>query len=123
SLALTVVMLAGAYPALYLSAFRPSAVLKPASVSQGSGSGFRNVLVVLQFAIAIMLIVATTVIYQQVQYGKHIELGFSKDQVLVIENAAGESWSAFKDRMLATTAASHVSSAMNPPFKPIVTSI
>lgn len=118
-----VALLAGAWPALYLSAFRPLAVLRPGFGSQRRAGLLRDALVILQFSIAIMLIIATWVIHQQVQYGKNIALGFDKDNVLVIGNPLGASWSVLKQRWLALPGVNAVSGAMNPPFKPIATSI
>jgi len=122
-LGFVVTLLAGAYPALYLSAFTPAAIFRPPATAKQGGYGFRNLLVVLQFAIAIVLIVATWVIQQQVQYGKGIELGFNKDQVLVVENPLGESAATVRERWRSEAGARYVSSTMNPPFKPIATSI
>src|SRR5690606_19256707 len=110
-------------PSLYLSAFMPAKVFKAAGGAGKGGYVFRNMLVVVQFAIAIVLIVATAVIHQQVQYGKRIELGFDKDQVLVIENEAGSDWALFKERVSATAGVSEVSAAMTRPFQPRATSV
>ncbi|MEO6848998.1 MAG: ABC transporter permease, partial [Mucilaginibacter sp.] len=80
-------IVAGLYPALYLSGFKPIQVLK-GSISSGSKSSvLRNSLVVFQFTASIILIIITIVIYNQTQYILHKKVGFDKDQVLVIQGA------------------------------------
>ena len=85
-LTLIVGFLAGSYPSLYLSAFRPIDVLKGGRVSGRRGRRFRNGLVVLQFAISIALISSTLLVNSQMRFFRQADVGFDKAQVLVISN-------------------------------------
>ena len=77
-------VLAGIYPAFFLSRFKPVTVLKGSSVGTFKKSNLRSVLVVFQFATSIILIIGTVVVYRQLQYIQNKNLGFNKEQVLII---------------------------------------
>ncbi len=86
-LGLGVGLLAGCYPAFYLSRFRPALVLKQTTRTGPGASLFRNVLVVFQFAISIVLIAGTVVVYQQMGFLQAKNLGFDTEEVVVLEGA------------------------------------
>jgi putative ABC transport system permease protein len=87
-------LLAGSYPALYLSGFVPATVLKGNFTGGGSGSLFRNTMVVIQFAVSISLIVGTTIVYRQLKYIQQLNLGYDKENLLYVP-MSGEMWSKY----------------------------
>jgi putative ABC transport system permease protein len=78
-------VLAGFYPALYLSRFRPIAVLQGRASFKSTRSTLRKCLVTFQFVIAIGFIVYTTVVYRQIQYVTNMNLGFKKENILILD--------------------------------------
>ena len=88
-LALGIGILAGLYPAFFLSSFKLTRVLKGSPLSgRGRGALFlRNGLVVFQFSMSVLLIIGSLVIFRQLEYIKNQRLGFDKEHVVVIHNA------------------------------------
>ncbi len=115
--ALVTGFLAGSYPALFLSGFRPITVLKGRLDSGKRGSLFRKALVVLQFALSIMLIIGTAVIFNQVNLLKSKSLGFDKEHVLGVrlEGKLIESVDAVKAELLSYSGIQSVSATSHSP--------
>jgi putative ABC transport system permease protein len=93
-LVIIVGLLAGSYPAFYLTGFSPVEVLKGKVRSGMRSKGVRSLLVVFQFALSIFLIIFTVVVYQQITFMQNRDTGIDKHNLLVIENA----WKLDKDK-------------------------
>lgn len=102
SAAVLIGILAGLYPAVYLSAFRPINILKGNLVKGAKSSGLRSTMVVFQFTASIVLIIGTFVIYRQMSYIMNHDVGFDKEQVIIVEGTGplGEKREIFREELL-----------------------
>jgi putative ABC transport system permease protein len=89
-------LLAGIYPAMVLSSFKPVLVLKGRFSTSTKGSLLRKTLVVTQFTISIFLIIGTIIVYNQMDFMQNRDLGFSKDQMIVLDTNGDPAKEAFK---------------------------
>jgi putative ABC transport system permease protein len=100
--ALMIGLIAGFYPAFYLSSFQPLAVLKSRHGTGNRRNGLRTVLVVFQFAVTIIIFLSMFVIYKQSRFVRNASLGFDQDRVLVVHRAyaLGRQLKTFKRELL-----------------------
>jgi putative ABC transport system permease protein len=94
-------LLAGIYPSLYMTSFETSKVLKGGSRGEGR-SLFRNSLVIVQFGLALAMIVSTLVVVQQLSFMRNADIGFDKDQMLLVDmnGEANEKFETIKQELL-----------------------
>jgi putative ABC transport system permease protein len=87
SLALVMSLLSGSYPAIFLSAYHPVEAMKGKLKTGNEGKSFRNGLVVFQFSVSIALIICTAVVFQQLKFVGEKDLGFDRENLVVISHA------------------------------------
>lgn len=114
-LVIVVGIVAGSYPAFYLTSFSAVEVLKGKVRAGMKSKGVRSTLVVFQFALSIFLIIFTGIVYQQITFMQERNLGIDKHNVLILPNAGrlGEHRNAFKNSLLQQTGIRHASYTNN----------
>lgn len=95
-------LLSGAYPALFLSNFQPVKVLKGLFKAGSSTASFRKVLVVAQFAISIVLIISTVIVFQQLHFMENASLGFDKEHIATMQynNGLDKNFESFRTALM-----------------------
>jgi ABC-type antimicrobial peptide transport system permease subunit len=116
ALLITVGILAGSYPALYLSSFQPIGILKGATISSSGKNTLRSMLVVFQFGFAIVMIVSTIVVHKQIEFVQHREIGYAKDNLVYhsLTGDLGKNYTAYRNELLQSGAATSVTKTSSP---------
>lgn len=111
-------LMAGSYPAWVLAQFNPSRALKGESKSGLTGAGLRKALVVAQFAASVILILGSIVVYQQIQFISNRNLGFDRENVIVINQNEGLSkvYSGIKNELQQVSGVEHMAFGGNNVF-------
>src|SRR5690606_29431609 len=102
---------AGIYPAFIISSFKPSTILKGQQGVTRSRGNLRKVLVVSQFSISIVLVIATLITFRQLQYMNNRDLGYNKNQIVTLSTFSelAESYDAFYNELTKHSAIHNVS--------------
>ncbi len=108
-------LVAGSYPAIHLANFQPTNTIRAGSRGAGRNTLIRNFLVAIQFVLAISLIIITAVINLQMRYVSNTELGFNRENVLVLwgthRDGLGNQWEVFEQELLQHPNITHVAKA------------
>ncbi|MBU8891582.1 MAG: ABC transporter permease [Bacteroidales bacterium] len=99
-------IISGSYPALIMSGFKPVSLMKGLIIHRKSKFSLQNILVVFQFVISIVLIISTTIIYFQINYMTNKDLGFNKENLLVVSlhsEKSVENSDVIRDRFIQNT--------------------
>lgn len=114
-------ILSGLYPAFYLTGFDPVDVLKGRPTSGRAKSVFRKNMVVIQFVISTVLLIAMFTVYEQMQFVRNRSLGFAKDNLIIIparSQKISQSYDLFRAELLQSTRVSAVSATFDLPGNP-----
>jgi putative ABC transport system permease protein len=110
-------IIAGSYPAIYLSRFQPVKVLKNKLQKGRKGSAFRSVLVIGQFSVSVILIILTGIAQKQMTYIRDLDLGFNRQQIIYMQmnDELREHYPIFKERLLRHPQVQNVTASSAPP--------
>ena len=112
-------IVAGSYPAFYLSSFNPIHALKRQTTkTAGSANILRKSLVVVQFAVSVIMIIATIVIFNQINYTKNRDLGFNKNNIMVVHSSESlnKKFDVLKQNLMSTGLVDNVSMSWSSMF-------
>jgi len=109
-------LVAGSYPSLYLSSFRPVVVLKGLKIKTGSAAAIRKGLVVLQFTVSVVFIISTIIVYLQIQHVKNREIGYDPNNLVMVPatEATQKNFRVIKDELLKSGLINSVTRSSSP---------